>query len=155
MARILWSPTGRQSLVAVAEYVVEQSGSLETGIKLIDAIEAKCKTYARFPGAGLSTLTRGSTVTPWPTHRSTLQRLALHSQRAAEPRGPQSNTRVGLVPPSRRTLLVGPVSLRFVSPRDGCFLSQQTGLRFPPSKHFSRNRTKRFVFDHFRGDVVV
>lgn len=53
MARILWSPTGRQSLVDIAQYVVEQSESLETGIKFIDVIEDKCKTYAQFPGAGI------------------------------------------------------------------------------------------------------
>lgn len=52
MARVRWSPTGRQSLIEIAEYVVEQSQSLEAGIRLVDAIEAKCKTYAEFPGAG-------------------------------------------------------------------------------------------------------
>ena len=53
MARILWSPTGRQSLVDIAQYVVERSESLEMGIKLIDAIEAKCKSYTQFPEAGI------------------------------------------------------------------------------------------------------
>jgi len=53
MARVRWSPTGQQSLVDVAKYVVEQSQSLETGLKLIDAIEAKCETYAQFPHAGI------------------------------------------------------------------------------------------------------
>ncbi|HUG70765.1 MAG TPA: type II toxin-antitoxin system RelE/ParE family toxin [Pirellulaceae bacterium] len=53
MARILWSPTGRQSLVDIAQYVVEQSESLETGIKLVDVIEDKCKTYSQFPEAGI------------------------------------------------------------------------------------------------------
>lgn len=52
MARIRWSPTGQQSLIEAAEYVVEQSQSLDAGIKLINAIEAKCKTYAEFPEAG-------------------------------------------------------------------------------------------------------
>lgn len=46
MTRILWSPTGRQSLVDIAQYVVDESQSLETGLKLIDVIEAKCQTYA-------------------------------------------------------------------------------------------------------------
>ncbi|MEO8497986.1 MAG: type II toxin-antitoxin system RelE/ParE family toxin [Planctomycetota bacterium] len=53
MTHILWSPTGRQSLVDVAQSVVEQSESLDTGIRLIDSIEAKCKTYAQFPDAGI------------------------------------------------------------------------------------------------------
>lgn len=53
MTRIRWSKTARQSLIDVAENVIEQSQSLETGLKLIDAIEEKCRTYADFPQAGI------------------------------------------------------------------------------------------------------
>jgi hypothetical protein len=42
-----------KSRIRIAQYVVEQSESLEAGIKFIDVIEDKCKTYSQFPEAGI------------------------------------------------------------------------------------------------------
>ena len=52
MARVLWTPNARESLVKIGRYVVEQSQSVDRGVKVIDQIEDKCHLYAGFPGAG-------------------------------------------------------------------------------------------------------
>lgn len=54
MSRVCWSDKAEESVLAIARYVIAQTGSRQRGLDLIGKIEEKCNRYAQFPEGGTS-----------------------------------------------------------------------------------------------------
>ncbi len=52
MARVLQIPEVVDHLMAIGEFVAEESQSLEIALGLLDKIDQKCKLYASHPAMG-------------------------------------------------------------------------------------------------------
>lgn len=66
MARVLRTRSARDDLTQIGRYIGEQSGSLETALRFLDRIDAKCETYSRQPEMGDPRSDLGSNVRTFP-----------------------------------------------------------------------------------------